>query len=69
MEEQKMDNEITKYDLKYEDVTCTGVDWENLEFYLLFYYIIAKTTRFTSGCRRAVRFTVRPLSFAKPIER
>ena len=34
-----------------------------------FYYIIAKTTRFTSGCRRAVGFTVRPLSFAKPIER
>lgn len=31
-----MDNEITKYDLKYKDVTCTGVDWENLEFYLLF---------------------------------
>ena len=35
---------------------------------LVYYSIIAKTTCFTSGCRRAVEFTVRPLSFAKPIE-
>ena len=32
------------------------------------YYIIAKTTRFTSGCRRAVGFTVRP-PFTKPLKR
>lgn len=29
-----MENKITKYDLEYKGVKCTGVDWENDIFFL-----------------------------------
>ena len=72
---------INKFkDIKYGSVTEKKVFHDKMNEMLsqtismvdggqdIFYSIIAKTTRFMSGCRRAVGFTVRP-PFAKPPKR